>query len=255
MGKRRSFLIVAVMAVAVTFPSTQPSAAGQAGSNAQLPLPPRVSPPGSGIPDLNGVWDGPSILNNAIEYLGGLPPFTPLGLERWNNRVLGDDPTGFCQPTGPGRVWHSPFPFQIIQTPGMVTFLFEIHHTFHRVFTDGRKHPEPLDVTWWGSSIGRYEGNKLIVETVGISDRSWLFTAGLQHSDQLKLTWVFEKTAPDTIKFSETFDDPVYFTRPWSISYDFKPEQYDMMEMICTDNNRDVQHFITSEKSREQRQQ
>jgi hypothetical protein len=176
-------------------------------------------------------------------------------LERWNNRVLGDDPTGFCQPTGPGRVWHSPFPFQIIQTPGMVTFLFEIHHTFHRVFTDGRKHPEPLDVTWWGSSIGRYEGNKLIVETVGISDRSWLFTAGLQHSDQLKLTWVFEKTAPDTLKFSETFDDPVYFTGPWSISYDFKPEQYDMMEMICTDNNRDVQHFITSEKSREQRQQ
>ena len=245
MNRPPMFIILAAIAGLVLLPV---SAAAQAGDNAELPLPPVPRPLGNGMPDLNGVWDGPSILNNLVEYYGGLPPFTPYGRQKWDKRNLGDDPTGFCQPTGPGRVLHSPFPFQIIQTEGMITFLFEIHHTFHRVFTDGRGHPKPLDIAWWGHSIGRYEGNKLIVETVAISDRSWLFTAGLQHSDQLKLTWTFEKTGPDTMQVTERFEDPVFFTEPWSITWEAKREKYDMMEMICTDNNRDIPHYITSDK-------
>ena len=216
------------------------------GQNAELPLPPVADGP-EGMPNLNGVWQGTGILGeeSVRRALGGnLPPFTALAQERWDNRDLALDPTGYCQPSGPGRIFHSPMWYQIIQNEGQVTFLFEIYHQFHRVYTDGRPHPEPLDVTWWGSSIGRYEGNKLIVETIGIDDRSWLFTAGVQHSDQLRLIWEFEKTGSDTIQLTETFEDPVFFTEPFSVSYDLRRAEYDLMEMICADNNRDASYFV-----------
>ena len=223
------------------------------GQNAELLLPPRGEEP-DGLPDLNGVWRGASILGEPAvrRALGGqLPPFTAYGQEQWDNRDLALDPTGLCQPSGPGRILHSPMWYQIIQTEGQVTFLFEIYHQYHRVFTDGRGHPDPLDVTWWGSSIGRYDGNRLIVETIGLDERSWLFTAGVAHSDQLRLEWVFEKTGPDTIRVTETFNDPEYFTEPWSVSFDLDRAEYDMMEMICTDNNRDVQFFVTGTGDRD----
>ena len=216
------------------------------GQNVEIP-PPVVSPaPGEGIPNLNGIWDGPNILNEGavLRALGGeLPPFTPYGLERWETKDLTQDPGGFCQPRATARVFQSPMYFQIIQTEGLVTFLFELEHQYHRVFTDGRDHPEPLDITWWGSSIGRYEGNRLRVETIGLDDRSWLFSAGLQHSEQLRLTQVFEKTGPGTIAYTATYEDPVFFTEPWSISFDLERQQYDMLEVICEDNNRDPYHY------------
>jgi hypothetical protein len=220
-----------------------PSAAGQ---NVEIP-PPLVSPaPGEGTPNLNGIWTGPDILfEEAVRRaLGGeLPPFTPYGLERWENKDLTQDPGGFCQPRATVRVFHSPMYFQIIQTEGLVTFLFELEHQYHRVFTDGRDHPEPLDITWWGSSIGRYEGNRFVVETIGLDDRSWLFTAGLQHSEQLRFTQIFEKTGLDTIAYTETYEDPVFFTEPWSISFDLDRQEFDMLEVICEDNNRDPYHY------------
>jgi hypothetical protein len=224
-------------------------AAAQAGDNATLPLPPKAPPPGNGLPDFNGVWSAPYTPD--LSRPGGPPPFTPFGAEQYKNHLGGDDPHGFCQPTGPTRAIHSPFPFQIVQTAGMMTLLFEIDHTFRRIFTDGRGHPEDQDLTWYGDSIGKYEGNKLTVDTTGVSGRSWLDTAGHQHSDQLHITEVFEKTGPDTIQWTVTFEDPVYFTKPWTISLPFRREKYDIMEMICTDNNRDIPHYITSQpKSR-----
>jgi hypothetical protein len=194
------------------------------------PLPPVGPAPGDRIPNLNGVWDPQSIRTEAQirQQLGGnLPPFTPHGLEKYENRDPAADPTGLCQPSGTGRVFHTPFPFQILQSDGQVTFLFEAYHAYHRVFTDGRPHPKPLDITWWGYSVGRYEGNKLIFETIGMDPRTWLFTEGLEHSDKLKLTHVFEKTGPDTIRVTETYDDPVFFTKPWSISYELRRLPFD----------------------------
>ena len=239
---KRCFLTIALLAG--LFPGIFLPADAQ---NAELPLPPTGAVP-EGLPNLNGVWMGASILGEGAvrQALGGeLPPFTPYGRERWDNRDLARDPTGFCQPSGPGRVLHSPMWYQIIQTEGQLTMLFEIYHQFHRIFTDGRTHPEPLDITWWGSSIGRYEGSRLIVETVGLDERSWLFTAGINHSEQLRLTWVLEKTAPDTIHVTETFEDPTFFSEPFSVTYDLERAPYDIMEMICSDNNRDAQFFVT----------
>ncbi|HEY7337942.1 MAG TPA: hypothetical protein VH639_23825 [Bryobacteraceae bacterium] len=218
---------------------------GQAGDNATLPLPPQAPAPGSGIPDLNGVWQAPYTPDLSRTFSSALP-FTSFGAEQFKNHLGGDDPHGYCQPTGPTRAIHSPFPFEIIQTAGMTTVLFEIDHTFRRIFTDGRSHPKGQDITWYGDSIGRYEGNTLYVDTTGVSERSWLDTAGHQHSDKLHIAETFAKTGPDTIQWTVTYDDPVYFTKPWSVSLNMKRQKYDIMEMICTDNNQDIPHYITS---------
>jgi len=217
----------------------------QAGENATLPLPPKLPPPGDGIPDLNGVWELPYTPDLERPF-GGALPFTPLGADKYKTHLGGDDPHGYCQPTGPTRAFHSPFPFQLVQSAGMTVVLFEIDHNFRRIFTDGRPHPKDLDTTWYGDSIGHYEGSRLIVDTIGISDRSWLDTAGHQHSDKLHVTEVFEKTGPDSFTWTAAYDDPVYFTKPWSITLTAKRQKYDIMEMICTDNNQDIPHYITS---------
>lgn len=96
----------------------------------------------------------------------------------------------------------------------MLTFLFEIDRNFRRVFTDGRAHAKDLDLTWYGESIGTYEGDSLTVDTVSLSDRSWLDTAGHQHSDKLHITEKITKTAADSFVWTVTYDDPVYFTKP-----------------------------------------
>lgn len=222
---------------------------GQAGENATLPLPPLPAPLGNGIPDLNGVWVLP-YTPDLSRPLKGPIPFTPFGAEQFKNHLGGDDPHGFCQPTGPTRALHSPFPFQLIQTKGMVTLLFEIDHNFRRIFTDGREHPKDLDLTWYGDSVGKYEGDSLIVDTVSLSDRSWLDTAGHQHSDKLHITEKFTKTGADTFSWTVTYDDPVYFSKPWTVSLNAKREKYDIMEMICMDNNQDMPHYITSPKTK-----
>ena len=95
-----------------------------------------------------------------------------------------------------------------------------------------------------GHSVGRWEGNTLVVDTVGLNDRTWLDTAGHEHSDKLRVTERFEKEGA-TIKWTATFDDPVFFTKPWTITRTFTPGKREdrIMAYTCTDNNKDVQHL------------
>ena len=96
-----------------------------------------------------------------------------------------------------------------------------------------------------GHSVGRWEGNVLVVDTTGIDERSWLDTAGHRHSAELRLTERFESTGANTITWTVTFDDPVYFTRPWSIARTFtrgKPADR-LLPYTCNENNKDVEQL------------
>jgi hypothetical protein len=96
-----------------------------------------------------------------------------------------------------------------------------------------------------GHSIGRWDGDVLVVDTVGIDERTWLDTAGHEHSAQLHLTERFQKTGPDTMTWTVTYTDPVYFTRPWSITRTFtrgKPGDR-LLPYTCNENNKDVEHL------------
>ena len=123
-------------------------------------------------PDLNGVWSAP-FTPDISKPLGHQPPFTPYAANLFKKEDEIDDPLTQCLPIGPARgIQAGLMPFQIVQTRAVMTILFENQRTFRIINTDGRSHPKDLDATWFGDSIGHWEGDTLVVDTVGLNDRT-----------------------------------------------------------------------------------
>jgi len=199
-------------------------------------------------PDLNGVWSAP-FTPDISKVLGHQPPFTPYGAARFAKEDEIDDPLTKCLPIGPARgIQAGIMPFQIVQTPSVFTILFENQHTFRIIHTDGRSHPKDLDPTWFGDSIGKWDGDSLIVDTVGIDDRTWLDTAGHEHSDQLHLVERFQKMDSNNIKWTVTFEDAKYFTEPWAITLPIARQNTEIMSYSCEENEKDRVHLRRTKK-------
>jgi hypothetical protein len=195
------------------------------------------------IPDMSGVWQAP-YTPDITKPLGHDLPYTPLGLERFQKVVHADDPSSYCLPVGPARGIQAPMPFQIVQTPGLAVILFEYQHTFRLIYTDGRGHPSDLDpFRWFGDSIGKYEGDALVVDTVGIGDRTWLDTAGHQHSDQLHIVERFQKVDAGNMKWTVTFEDPKLYKEPFTLSLPLKKQNTVLMMYSCEENEKDRGHL------------
>jgi hypothetical protein len=194
------------------------------------------------VPDLNGVWQSPYTPNLA-QVLGHELSYTPYGLQRAKTVDFAKDPTGLCLPAGPARAIQAPLPFQIVQTRDVVTLAFEYQRTFRMIYIDG-SHPKDIAdyLEFMGHSTGKWEGDMLVVDTVGIDERSWLDTAGHEHSDKLHLTERFQKTGPDTIKWTVTFEDPVFFTEPFTVTRNLTRQKTRIMDYSCNDANHDLQH-------------
>ena len=112
----------------------------------------------------------------------------------------------------------SSVPFKILQVPGMVVILYEAVHAYRQIFTDGRKIPENPQPTWFGYSVGRWEGDTLVVETTGFNDKGWLDNAGKPATDQLHVTERFIRKDFGNIDIQITIDDPKAYTRPWTVT-------------------------------------
>jgi hypothetical protein len=227
-------LCLAVGLVLVATTAATPGAAGQA----------------STPPDLSGYWINQYTPDLSVA-LGRQPPFTEFGAERWRTVDTAKDPTGFCLPVGPSRGFTAPFPFLLVQHEDMIAILFEYQSIWRVFYLDGRPHPDDvMEYPYFmGHSVANWEGDTLVVDTAGIDERSWLDTAGHEHSAQLRLTERFQKKGPDTIVWTVTFDDPVYFTRPWSITRTFtrgKPGDR-VLPYTCNENNKDVEHLRTNQ--------
>jgi hypothetical protein len=195
------------------------------------------------IPDMSGVWQAP-YTPDITKPLGHDLPYTPLGLERFQKVVHADDPSSYCLPVGPARGIQAPMPFQIVQTPGLAVILFEYQHTFRLIYTDGRGHPSDLDpFRWFGDSIGKYEGDSLVVDTVGIGDRTWLDTAGHQHSDQLHIVERFQKIDAGNMKWTVTFEDPKLYKEPFTLTLPLKKQNTVLMMYSCEENEKDRGHL------------
>ena len=202
--------------------------------------------------DLSGVWStlGSSIPNNDIsQHLlpGEEIAFTPLGAERYRKLDHAKDLTNTCGPSGYFRGMQSPLmPFQIVQSPGVTVIPIEYMYTFRLIYTDGRKHPEDIQdyLEWMGHSIGRWEGDTFIVESVGFNDLTWLDTPGLEHSDQLKVLERFRRTDADTIRWTVTITDPVFFVKPFTYAFDFKRQDTRLLSYSCAENERDAEHML-----------
>jgi hypothetical protein len=202
-------------------------------------------------PDLSGFWNN-QYTPNLATALGHEPPYTPYGQERWTNVDTKDDPTGRCLPVGPSRAFTAPFPFHVVQGPKMIALLFEYQTIYRMIYMDGRPHPPEIAdyPEFMGHSIGHWEGDTLVIDTVGINERSWLDTAGHEHSGKLHLIERLQKVDDDHIKWTVTYDDPVFFTEPWSITRTFtkgKPTDR-IMAYSCEENNKDVEHLQSNKK-------
>ena len=239
----KTSLFASVCAVALA------SAIGASPVAAQAKSPARAATP----PDLTGLWDGAPGGNtrDLAKYMkaqGLTIPFTPLGAERYKNVDMAKNPNAYCLPPGPSRALTGPSPFMIVQHKDVVSFNFENHGVYRIIYLDGRGHPADIAdyLQFMGHSTGKWEGDTLVVDTVGINDRTWLDSYGLEHSDKLHLTERFQKIGPDTIKYTVTYDDPVFFTKPWSATLNFARQGKDdrLMEYVCNDNEKDRVNLV-----------
>jgi hypothetical protein len=201
-------------------------------------------------PDLTGFWNN-QYTPNLAQALGHEPPYTSYGAERWKNVDTKDDPTGMCLPVGPSRAFTAPMPFQVVQGPTMVAFLFEYQTIYRMVYIDKKHPPDIMDYPeFMGHSIGHWEGDTLVIDTIGINERSWLDTAGHEHSGRLHLIERIQKLDDNHLKYAVTYDDPVFFTEPWSITRTFtRGKAADrIMTYSCEENNKDVEHLQGNKK-------
>ena len=230
---------MALIAPSVTFAQT-PATAKSAGDT----------------PDLSGIWNVKGSPN--ARYLGwgfskDEPPMTPWAEERFKlnkpsfgPRAVEDsndpvNPTTIsavgCFPPGLPRMYLQPFPLEIIQLPGRVLMLFEFNHFIRQIYTDGRKHNTDLGPTWLGDSIGHWEGDTLVVDTIGFNDKTWVDRAGHPHSTDLHLVERFHRADQNTLTDDITIEDAKAYTKPWGAQLTFQAHpKWNITEMVCEDN-------------------
>ena len=147
------------------------------------------------------------------------------------------DPVFSCYPPGVPRIYLFGFPMQIVQVPGQVIMLFEYDHFVRRIYTDGRPHDMNQGPLWMGDSIGKWEGDTLVADTVSFNDKSLIDRVGHPHSDALHVVERIRRVDSNSLEIALTVEDPKAFTKPWStkLIFESKPD-WKIMEQICEDN-------------------
>ena len=199
-------------------------------------------------PDFSGIYQGGGSINDISD---ALPPGESLPLRREARKILDarlskDDPEAHCLPTGVPRI--APYPWRILQTPTHIFFLFEGNiHSYRQIFMDGRPHPQPgdLDPTWYGHSIGHFEGNTLVVDTIGYNDLFWFDFKGHPHTERLHTIERYTFDGPNKLVNEVTIDDPGAYERPFQVTFTANraPAGFELMEYICQENNQDLPHI------------
>lgn len=198
-----------------------------------------------GTPDLSGVWQGGGPVGDIAQ---GLPPGQVIPLLTAARKIMAarqskDDPEANCLPTGVPRI--APYPWRIVQTRTHIFFLFEGNiHTYRQIFVDGRTAPIDPDPTWYGHSIGRWQGRTLVVDTIGFNDKFWFDFKGHPHTEKLHIIERYTRTNLGTLVNEITIDDPGAYSRPFTVTFTatLSPGE-ELMEYICNENNQDVEHI------------
>jgi hypothetical protein len=152
------------------------------------------------------------------------------------------EPHTRCKPSGGPRQFATPYGVEIIDLPDLQRiFILDVGgpHTFRTIFMDGRSHPKDLVPSYYGHSIGRWEGDTLIVDTVGFNDKMWIDRGQAPHTEKLHLTEKFTRTDMNSMSYELTVDDPGAYTAVWSSTVQtmrFSPAD-ELFEFICQDNN------------------
>ena len=187
--------------------------------------------------DFSGVWMVEKFQPKMIP--NGDAPFQPWAEAKFKaTNIDTNDPNLGCLPHGVPRVMYVPLPMEIFHVAGRVVMLQEALHQVRQIYLD-RQHPQDLDPTYAGDSIGKWEGDTLVVDTIGFNDKTWLDHVGLPHSDALHVTERIRRLAHDTLEDDFTIDDPKAYTKPWTAKqvYKLKPS-WEIREYVCEENNK-----------------
>ena len=259
MDKRVSAFLMAVVAAVILAGCSS----GQPAENAAAPA--AAGGEGSGIPrtadghpDFTGVWN-PNGVENIVDNLapGSEIVHTAFGADAFAKVDQALDPNARCLPWGPTRMMCcTRMPIGFIVHKDVIAILTESQQTYRLVYMDGRPVPEdlydeqgnvdPQVGGWMGFSTGRWDGDKLVVETVGADSRTWVDGhAGHQHSEKMKFTETFEFTDNNTIAYTGTIDDPMHYQKPWTFvkTYERVPEGDRILSHSCMENEKDLQYM------------
>jgi hypothetical protein len=211
----------------------------------------------NGKPDLSGVWDHPRVGDVSKDVNGRCAggtggcssigahdldsTLTPFG--KAENAKPKFDYGVHCLPWGYVRSWGTPYPAELVQKPEKLAILFEQNNMFHVVPTDGRDHSKNLYPTWLGDSVGHWEGDTLVVDTIGFNGETWLDTQPERlTSDALHVVERFSRPDYDHIQYEITASDPKMYTKPWKNTRVFvlmAPGQ-ELLEYSCDENNKEI---------------
>jgi hypothetical protein len=250
------------------------TAAGQPDLNAPAPRTP------DGKPDLSGVWQNPrppGAFQNASGTGGAPPPpgITPpanngpnlfrdigtgaqggLPIRSWAAELVKkrqadgskDNPDAHCLPMGIMQFHNHPQPRKIVQTPELVIIMYEANYGLRQIFMDGRSLPGPDVEPWWyGYSVGRWDGDTLVVETSHLIDEGWLDIIGNPLTDAAKVTERFRRPNFGSLEIEITVDDPKAYTKPWTVTVKQRILlNEEMIEFICID--KDAAHYVGAQK-------
>ena len=260
MNKRSRLTFAIALAVAAAL-SGSPLAQSAPPAAAAKPVPRTAD----GKPDLSGIWiaGGVGLLFGEAEaerirkadIAAGRPappprqppPYKPEAEARRQQYLARrgiDDPMARCLLTGVPRITVRPLPFEIVQLRDRVIILYEIHHAFRIIPTDGRPHPDDIEPSYLGDSVARWEGDTLVVDVTGFNDKTWLAGVGTIHSEKLRVTERYRRDTFDTIIYDVTMEDPEVFTKPWQQQETFRLRPNERIrEYECIENNEDIVRF------------
>ncbi len=238
-------------------PKPDPAAALPAGSQVAGQRPPATPnwPPAGptpktadGKPDLSGAWAPNAIRQNVDLVASGtevpLQPWADTLYKERRANLSKDDPEGHCLPAGVPRI--SPFPQKFVQTPTLVVVLDEGNvHSYRQFFLDGRGHPKDMDPLWMGDSIAKWDGDSLVVDTIGLNDKTWLNGQGVPHSDQLHVIERYRRPDLGHMQVEITLEDPKAFTKTHTFTRTYTLLQnWEIHEYVCNEFNVDAEHLV-----------
>ena len=227
-----------------------------------------------GKPDLSGVWANPwatagrgrgaaappakvsldgipeaSFGNVGVGFKDGLP-LTPWAADLVKQRMADnskDNPDAHCLPMGFMQFHEHPQFRKIIEAPGMILIIYEANYGLRQIFMDGRSVPKDPEPWWYGYSLGKWEGDTLVVQTTGFTDEIWLDINGNPLTGAGKVTERFRRVNYGTLEIEVTVDDPKAYTRPWTIKVTQRiAPDTELNEFICED--RDAPHYVGAKK-------
>jgi len=219
-------------------------------------------------PDQKGLWGGGGRLavnpgsydadrgpQAAPLHIDNVPlqPWARALLDYRHFNALADEPYTRCKPPAGPREWTTAYGFEILDMPELQR-IFVVHiggpHTFRIIYMDGQPHPKDLQPSYFGHSVGHWEGDTLVIDTVGFNERTWMSRDAIPHAEQLHLVERLTRTDFATLKYEVTFDDPGAYTAPWTSGFTMRwTEGAELFEYVCQDNNHGPELMIGAGKS------